>query len=1096
MTVKTGKIVSLFENLDKKIRDKFELKQDEYQKIKLLLLFSFFLGLFVAFYFVPANSEFVNYYGSAQLPYAYIVSGIMGSLALLIYSWIQRKTRSKLLFQSAIIIMIFLALLAKVGLILLKSNIDFSFVGGKQNFTKYLSFFVFIWAWPFIALTATITGGLAIRLFNLLEIKKFYGLVNLGGVSAAIIGYFSISLILRYIGHHYNLILIGVLGLFAAFFLLNYIYKKFPEGSEIHKKQKGNTFRSFFKDFPNKSFLVWIFIGAAFSIVAIYIADYGFLITIKSQKTLFATRGSVAKFMSVVFGLLKVGEFIISIASGRILTKYGLKFGLTFLALTITVFEVIAFGIAYTVGVTSIAFLAIMTLNKMAERIIRRGVDDPAFNVLYQTLPENVKLYIQTRVGVVQQASIALAGGILLIIHMLLSADGKFRLALYPVYTLPVLLIWLFVTIKLYLDYRNRIKQILSDKRLFIFDYIEKDTFALDVLQKYLLIEKINIAKFSVVVLSETNPRALEPYASFLLKIDDKIIRKAILNNIDATYSEKLIYVIEKIGNEIGFKEKELRKLILKALYHLDYSELGEFTFEKLRKLVESDNTRDKILAAKYLYKNKLPDDYILIEKLLDSDDKSVKLAAIKIASQREDKVLHSKIIKLLVNPEYNNILINILIELGEQVVDELDKMFESQEQNIQLKIIQIYAKIGTDKAKKLLLKHINFPDRVIQQSIIDALFYADFRAIEEDEITLIKHKIYEIVENIVWFYTAIKDLAREKNTLKLVQSLDLELAKTQELLFTLLTFLHSKETIELIKSNIIGENIVFAIELIDNFIRPDIKRLLVPLFEKTSLGVKIKKLKHYFYFPPMTLEQRLRDILIRDYRKVDIWSKVKAIELFGKIENLQFQTPKFHTSIQIEKFWTEHRAEHLRQLFGRNVNELILMLFHNSEIIYTTAAKILLAKNPQIARQYIDLLPKDRIEKIEEAYQSDDFLLDRVKLLKRIYLFYTIPEKSLIELAKKIHTLKIDKDLKLEFNKDIEDDDVIIIIKGRLSFKKKLIFERNDVLIKGLNLPVSVKTLDVEKNCNLLIINRFEFFNLLATDNELVGHLFDRMRF
>ncbi len=1087
--------MTIAEKIDKKIRSRFELKQDEYEKIKLTLIFSFFLGIFVAFYFVPANAEFVHYYGSAQLPYAYILSGIVGSLALLLYSWIQRKTRSKILFQSAIVIMIFISVLAKVGLILLSHN-NVVFGIPKLLFAKYLSFFVFIWAWPFIALTATVTGGIAIRLFNLLEIKRYYGLVNLGGVLAAILSYFTISIILKYIGHHYNLILIGDLGLLAAYFLLDYIYKKFPEGSEAHLIQKKNTFKNFLKTFSSKNFLIWIFVGAAFSIIAIYIADYGFLITIKNQKQLFPTSADVAKFMSIVFGLLKIGEFIISIASGRILTKYGLRFGLTFLALTITGFEILAFGVAYTIGVNSIVFLGIMTLNKMAERIIRRGIDDPSFNVLYQTLPENLKLFIQTRVGVVQQAAIALAGVILLIIYQLISRQGHFRLELYPLYTLPVLLTWLFVTIKLYFNYRNRIKQILYEKKLFIFEYVEKDTFALDVLQKHLLTGEVNVAKFSVVVLSETNPKALEPYASFLLKIDDKIIRKAILNNIDATYSEKLVTVIEQIGNQIGFKERELRRLILRALYNLDYSELGDYSFEQLLKLVESPKVRDKILAAKFLHKHRLPDDYALIIKLLESEDKAVKLAAIKIASQRQNPQLHRKIIEFLADPQYNNFLINILIELGDSVLDDLDQIFDNQAQNIQLKIIQIFAKIGSPRAQQLLLKHINYPDRIIQQSIIDALFYCDYQANNETEINLIKQKIFETVENIIWFYTTIKDLAREKNTLKLVQSLDLELAKTQEILFTLLTFLHSKETIELIKTNIIGENIVFAIELIDNFIRPDIKRIIIPIFEKTPLGVKIKRLRHYFYFPALDFRSRLEDILLRDYKKIDIWSKVKALELYGKIIDKQSALSTSVVKLTPPKHWTEQWAKDFLRRERGKIDLLVLLLYHHAEIVFTTAAKILLNIEPQAALKYIEYLPPGRRNKILEAYNHRDFLIDRIKLLKRIYLFYTIPEKSLIELAKKIRTLKKNKDQTITFGLDISDQDILIIIKGRLRLNKSLVYERNSVIIKGLNLPQEAESLTVDKNLNILVINRFEFFNALATDNELVRHLFDRMRF
>jgi len=56
----------------------FDLKPNEGLKFTLLFFHSFFLGLFIAFYFVPANSVFIKNYGSEQLPLAYVIAGIAG----------------------------------------------------------------------------------------------------------------------------------------------------------------------------------------------------------------------------------------------------------------------------------------------------------------------------------------------------------------------------------------------------------------------------------------------------------------------------------------------------------------------------------------------------------------------------------------------------------------------------------------------------------------------------------------------------------------------------------------------------------------------------------------------------------------------------------------------------------------------------------------------------------------------------------------------------------------------------------------------------------------------------------------------------------
>ncbi len=1097
--------MKILDSLYNSFSEYFEIKKEEFEKIFYLQLFSFFLGFFVAFYFVPANAEFVKYYGSAQLPFAYIISGIVGTIVLLGYSWLQKRTSSKNLFTSALIITLTIALLSRLLTLLLRLDYFASAPELTLKLKQWISFFVFIWAWPFIALTATVTGGLALRLFNLLEVKRFYGIINLGGVAAAIISYFSIPLFINRLSHQYDLIIIGSLGILAAIILLHFIYIKFPEKAKTQKVQK-KVLSNFLKNFTSKSFILWIFIGAAFSIIAIYIADYGFLITIKNSSHIFPDNQAVARYMSLVFGALKIGEFLISVFSGRLLSKWGVRFGLLMLPITITFFETAGLLAAYTIGISSIVFLGIMTANKMFERIIRRGVDDPSFNVLYQTLPDDFKLFIQTRVGLIQQFSISLAGVLLAVLHYLLFRGGRFNLELYPLATLPFLIVWIIVALKLYGSYKNRIREILAQKKLFKLEYIEKDIFALDVLQKYLLTDDMDIAKFSVVVLSETNPRALENYANVLLKVDNAIIRKAILNNIDATYNERLVKTIEQIGNQIGFKERELRKLILKALFQLDYTEVGQYSFDQIQQLINSNNSKDKILACKYLFKNTLSGDEKLISQLLDNEEKEIKLAAIKIAAKRNNPLLNRKLISLLTNSQYNNLLINILIELGENVIDDLDKYFTSQHNiDVQKKIIQILAKIGTTKAKRILLKHIDYPDRQIQQSVIEALFYSDYFATSEEEKELIKRKIYQIVDNILWLYIAIKDTVKEKNTLKLIQALDLELEITKDHLFTLLTFIHQKEIIDLIKANIIGENTIFAIELIDNFIDFDIKRVIIPLFEKINIGQKIKKLRKQFPHRPLGFYDRLKDILIKDFSKVDIWSKVKAVELLGKLlpEKINIENINLNQLTPLSVWTTEQAQEKLTRLYKKQDDfpyEFILMLLNPNDLIFTTAAKILISKYGQEALKLINSLPQQRRDIIMRSYEKKDFLIDRIKLLKRIYLFYTIPEKSLVELAKLMRNYKTEPGSKVYFQfEDNQTEDIIIVVKGKLTYenaKEKLQFQRNDVIIRGVNIPQKAQYLEVAKNANLIFINRFDFFNLLAMDNDLVTHLIDRMEF
>ncbi len=1097
----------------KYIKDRYNIKEKDLIKIILLFAFSFCLGFFIAFYFVSANSEFVHSFRGEgllkgqELPFAYILSGVVGYITSSLYSIIQKKRKSKFLFVSALFIMLSIAATSRLLLLFLDLNSNLITVEQFDFIKKWLSFFVFIWAWPLISLVATVTGGLTLRLLNLLQVKKYYGVINLGGVSAAIIGYFTIPLILKIITHHYDLIFIGSFAIIVAIVLVYVIYKQFPEKEystdtqEIQRLSLTENFKGFFKN----KFILTIFASASLSIIAIYIADYGFLVTIKSQDKIFPDQDAISLFMAIVFGGLKIGEFLVSLVSGRILERGGLRVGLILLPISITVLVILAYFSVNVFGAQSIAFLVFITLTKSAERIFRRGIDDPSFNVMYQTLPEHKKLFMQTRVGVVQQFSIAIAGGVLLLVNFILIKDGKFQLQVYPLYVLPFLIIWLFVAIRLYKAYKDKIRQILTEKNLFNLEYKEKDIFATDVLQKHILSEDINSAKFSVVILSETNPRSLEDYANFLLKIDDTIIRKSVLKNIDTTYSEKLVKVIENVGNEIGFKEKELRKLILHSLYHLDYSEIKHVSIEELEILIDSNKKRDTVFIAKYLYKNIVEGDEQVIVKLLDNKDKAIKLSAIKIASKRDSDQLRKKLTSLLESTEYNNVIVSILIDIGDKILKDLNVLFMKKNSiSLLKKVIQICAQIGSPKAQQLLMAHIKYRDREIQTAIVYALYYSEYEA-DNDTTPIIKQIIKDVVENIFWIYVSIKDIVNEKNTLKLMQSLDLEREKSFDLLFILLAFIHPPETINLIKTNIIGENIIFSLELIDNFISPDIKKIIIPLFEKIRLGQKIRKLRPYFYHQEIGFEQRLKDILKKDYKKVDDWSKAKAIELIGKNTRQgvgKDKANKTEVVINSPEIWTEEAANKILQLINKEglPDEVFVCLYHPSELVYSTAAKVIYDHSPVLCENYLNTLSPEKQKLIPLLKQGSNLLLDNVKLLKRIFLFYTVPEKSLLKLAKIIRPIKIKKGSYIYFVNDENQEDIVILIKGKLFYRDKTKipydFKRNDVIIKGLNVPQNASKLKAEKKSYVIFVNRFEYFNLLVVDNDLIQHLFNRMKF
>jgi len=1058
-----------------------ELKESEITIFWLLFFHTFFLGLFIAFYFVSSNSVFIHNFGSSDLPLAYITSGIVGYISTFIYSALQKKVKSKYLFLGALIFMLLVTISGRLGNFFLD--------------TKILSAFVFIWAWPFISLVGIETGGLALKFLDLVQVKRLFGLFNMGGVLAAIISYLAIPLLKTITSDLYDFFYVSMFGLIISIILLIIMYKKFPATDKKKTLEKKSEAETTIKAIIKDKYFFWIFICAILSMTMIYITDFGFLSSVKIQ----IKPQNVAQYLALVYGGLKIGELIISYFSPRILSKYGVKLGLTILPIVSTAIILLATITSLLWGAENLFFLVLMTVNKSFERILRRGLDDPAFNILYQPLPNEDKLAVQTKVGVVMQFSIAIAGVFLFLTNKILITPHGFLLKYFPLLFLPILVIWVISSRKLYLAYKNKIRQILAD----ISKEKRRDTakfqFGDELLRKKLTKENSLLTTLSITILSETNPKLFEAYASNLLDDgEDMIIKKSILKNIDPTWRSRIKKSIDKMLE--GTLPHDVEKLAIRARNNLDYSDIKIIEEDEVAELLNSKSTSDKIKLIKYIFKGKYNADEQLILRLLDDEEKIIKTCAINLVGRIKTPILIEKLVSLIKYPEYYHISAAVLLEIGDKILPSLDKYFEQNApREVLLRVLEIYAKVGSTPAKQLLIKYINYPDRDIQLEVIWSLFFCKYQA-TDIEIEIVKAKLNEIVENILWIYATINDIENEKNTLKLFLAFDLEKQFNFEILFQLLSFLYEPRIITLIEKNIIGKNTIFALEIIDNFFSQDIKQIIAPLFDDITSLQKIKRLNKYFPQTKKNFEDRLKNIIIRDYNKLDIWTVAKAIELLGKLHKKQIskktQTSAIRDYTDIE-LWTKEKTDEVLEKIRRSEmpDEIFVALYHKEELIYSVAAKIIHEENPIKCFDYLINMSPEKQMLMNTLSNNGQLISDKIKLLKRHPLFFNVPDNLIVKVAKliKVKEVKKNDEVFIEYKK--RTDDIVIVLQGALVYNKdkegETYFFKDDIIIRGTNIDENANALLTKKDATLLLINRFEYFNLLLSEKEILRHIF-----
>jgi len=1064
------------------------LKPEETQKFGMLFMHSFFVNFFISFYFVPANSVFIHEYGSSWLPYAYMAAGATGYLIGLLYSFLQKRIQGKYLFMGTLGFMLLLPLLATLF---------------KDFFpSKFVAFFMFIWSWPFISLSNMEGGGLTLKMLNLRQVKRLFGFIGIGGIISSIASYFAIPFITPHLRHPYELMYIADIGLVAAIIILFYIYRKFPDKATKETQTKVERSETSFKELFKVRYFRLIFISASLSMIMIYFTDFGYLSSIKVQKTIFKTPADVSNFIAVVCGVFKIGEFIISSFSNRLLSKWGMRVGLVALPGAAAIIVFLSTLAGFGLGTTSLVFFSFMVLNKSSERILRRGLDDPSFNILYQPLEGKQKNMVQTKVGVVQQVSIGIAGVLLLCVTSVLSSNSGFRLQYYTLFFLPLLIAWFWVSKDLFTEYKKQLKQILANMSREKKRETYKNTYAAEMLKKQLNKNDIGSVRISAQIIAETNPKGLDLYAASLLDLKDPLVTRLILSNVNSSWKPKLLQSIDNILKLNNHPEIEKAALQAKAI--LDANADTKFLDQSW---LTSSLLEDKLQLVKFLLKNKTTDDEQIIELLLKDQDKRVIFAAIELIPKRNSSILNARLLELMESKEYYHAAVSALLDIGEKIIPGLETFFKKKTEPMILeRIAEIYAKIGSKTAKSSLVKYLDYPNRDVQSAIIRALNFCKYQA-ESDERDLIIKKLEATIGNILWNYATTLDISNEKNTLKLVQTIELEREDLYDTLFELLSFLYDPKVINLIKKNIIGENTVFAIEIIDNFIDPDIKELIIPLLDNTSENQVIKKFSSIFPQERMSYPNRLKDIMTAHFNKADPWTIAKATEQLGrlhKVKRLVNNEDKEIGASGILDPWIPEKTSALLQKIRKSEmpDEIFLCLYHSDEIVYSTAAEVIYEENPERCYSYLQQLSDNKkklVDILRNSEKGKAYLLgQKIKLLRRYSLFFTIPEQLLTKLAK----LFIIKEMKSGDMVSFFDDgieNIMIVLQGKIvgarGDSEVHTFNADDFIVLGVNAEVSCTDFTTIGDTTVLQASRTEYFNLLADEPGILHHMFEMIQ-
>jgi len=1029
-----------------------DVEADEVERVLLLFIMGFFMGMFTATISVASQSLFLQHFDETNdLPIAFVVSGFFGLLATLLYNYLQNRISFPLLAT--------LSLLTVAGL---TTFIEFG--AGFFSDPTYMYAFGFTQIVPFTFIIYLVFWGSFGRLFNLRQSKRLVGSVDIGAMLATFIAFFSIPLLLN-IMEPQSLFGLGLVSILIFIALFAYLSTKHLNKARSFSEEKNLYKKLSVKDFIHNRYILYMSLFIIFSMMAMTFVDYSFF----NVTTLQMDTESLANFISLFEGTIVVFCFLFQVlATDRIQSIYGMRVSLLVSPVLIGFFTVAALLLGFAFGFSPadnyfIIFFVAIAVSKLFIRSLKEALDNPTFKLYLLPIESRIRIDVQTKIeGIVTAVATIIAGAFIILI----TNFKLFNLIYITIFTIPLILLWFFVVNKMHASYRHTLQHTLSTNETSEAS-IKKEFTINEVLERQVSSSVEEKVIYGLKLMEKLEPALFESAIFSLTDNDNLRIKK---------FAEEKI---QSLGVDKDPGNRDLRDLARQAASHTEDSDSLSIPPEKLMKLSKSSGQQDRVLAAKLL-RNLIGHKtiFILLELLRDADP-TVRFEALLTARKTRRMEAWPVLIEMLSSPLYGHHAAAALIAAGERVLNTLEAAFHKSGQSdlVMLRIVQIIGRIGGDQALQLLWKKADYPDKRIVKQILCSLRYVNYKA-QGREVREVVDLLETEISKTIWNLAALEELPENPEFKFLREALQEEIGQNNDQITMLLSILYDPHSVELVRENIESgdpDNIAFAMELLDLFIDPELKPKLFPLLDDSSTEDKLHLLQLHYPRESYTPVQVINYLLNRDFNLSNRWTKACAI----------------HASAFMPDF--------------RISRGLIAQVFNSDRLLQETAAWVVYNKDKKAFADVRERLPLRDKKFLDSAIESNQLLegledgffleIEMVMFIKQLPVFKNIDGSLICDLADKITPVELNPGEKLKLSQ--EDSRVILIVAhGEVKLMED---ERILNLLKKGSVygelfqhgPVHAATHFMAAERTVLFkINLLDFYFVMANHHELVQGL------
>jgi ATP:ADP antiporter, AAA family len=915
------------------------IESGEESMISMLLTQSVFLGIFFGSFDISAHSLFLSIFDEKMMARGYVVSGIAGIILTALYTGLQTRMKFKNFASLNLVFVTSLSLLLWIALNLFSS--------------KLIIFIVFVMLGPLNILAALGFWGTAGRLFTLRQGKRLFGLVDAGLVIGIIISCYTIPILLALKFESHNILLISALSVMIAAVIQIMIGSQFSfvTGKVETKPEKPEKKKSVITVFREDRYTRIMAIFVALSVVTAFFVQYSFMAVTRAQ---YPAEEDMARFLGIFTGSMMIFTLLVKLlVFSYLIRNYGLRTCLAISPLLVAVFTAIAIIVGMTMGYTPEAtsgfliFFLLLALSRLFSKSLKDSIESPSFKVIYQTIDEKIRYEIQSGMDGTVNEIAALSSGLILAGMGVLSF---IKLIHFSWVLFIFIIIWVFIAMMLYNEYRKSIRKALESGNAEIVYNGRTDANFIN--NRFAAESTFRKDYFNLIA---GDYSALESNMSLWY------FRKIIDHSASAN-DTSLIPVLKKLNN-VGGIDEENRRLSGELLKRLEE--------------ISSDGRSgsDKLMAArKVLIGSRLPQTTEILRLLRDNSIEAKRLGIFMIGKFKLTDLL-TEVCNCLNISGLETDAFSVLNTFGNEAGSELERFYLASSGNINTSktLLRLLGKISTRESRLFLFSRLWSNSRQLKELALKCLIKSDFNPSEEEKDKL-HQQITETIGIMTWNLSARKSVERN-NDLFLKEVLDKEIVRWRSYLFDLLSITYDRISVVKIKENLESETVEsvnYALEMIDIVIDETIKQKLIMLVDVVPDEEKLKNLYQFYPVEIPEYNKLVEDIINRDYNLVSIWTKACVL-----------------------KGITEVESETLTE-------SIVALFFSPEEILQEEAVRIISSSGKELYRSISHRVPgssKIRLDRIANGeVPKEEFIFERTRFLSNC--FPSVPEEELLTIA------------------------------------------------------------------------------------------------